>query len=200
MSQELVCIDNIHSVLSEIESAFFPIPFENSEFQTMVFVLAAQQTPARAYRALGLRMFSKLQAVKEHLYNTAMTNILIEEKTDMLSDCNVSKYDKRRAELEIEKIRAGASFADKLLNDALTELNILWREFQKFPRYTREQFEAEEAQHFDARLKRQMQFGGAAESLENMNTDARNIEQAIAQAKVLLTPPPGKHFPLGTYP
>ena len=61
-----VTLDTVGNVLTEIEDAFFDIPFENSDFQTRAFVVASQQTPARAYRAIGLQMFSKIQAVKEY--------------------------------------------------------------------------------------------------------------------------------------
>ncbi len=189
MAHELVCVENVDDVMSKLEEAFYDIPFENSEFQTRVFVLAAQQTPGRAYRALGLRMFSKLQSVKEYVYNSKKTEIDIMEKQDLINNPTTSKYDRMRAELDLARIEDARSFSEKLVNDAIHELNVLWREFQKFPKYTREQFEAEERGHFELRLKRQMEHGGASESLENMRTDAYAIEQSIQEAKKALSRP-----------
>ena len=58
------------------------------------------------------------------------------------------------------------------MNDALTELNILYHHFKALPRYTREQFEQGERQHFEVKLQRQaVGMQGALEALENMNTD-----------------------------
>ena len=53
-------VDHIPDVLKELEEAFYDIPFENSDFQNKMFVVADQLTPARAYRAIGLRMFAKI--------------------------------------------------------------------------------------------------------------------------------------------
>jgi hypothetical protein len=50
------------------------------------------------------------------------------------------------------------------------ELNILYAHFQKLPRYTREQFELGEREHFDIKLNRQLLgVQGAAEALENQH-------------------------------
>ena len=46
--------ENVAAVLQEVQEAFYDIPFENSQFQTEAFVIAAQLTPERAYRAIGL--------------------------------------------------------------------------------------------------------------------------------------------------
>ena len=61
---------------------------------------------------------------------------------------------------------------DKLVNDAISELNVLYHHFKLLPRYTREEFEAGEAKHFDVKLSRQIQgVHGATESLVNMQQD-----------------------------
>lgn len=184
MSNELVRLDtsDVQGVLEELETAFFEIPFENSDFQNKAFVLAAQQTPARAYRSLGLKMHSKVQAVKEHLFNQEKTKIDIEEKLWKIDHPDTNDFERRRLRLEILKIQNGQAWADKLLNDALHELTVLKTEFDKFPRYTREQFEAEEPQHFDMRLNRQLRANGAQESLFNMHEDLLQMPQRVALA------------------
>ena len=63
-------------------------------------------------------------------------------------------------------------YTDKLINDALQELNILYHHFKALPRYTREEFEAGEAAHFTEKLTRQIQgVQGAQEALVNMAQD-----------------------------
>lgn len=139
-------------LLSEIEIAYFDIPFANSDFQNKVFVSAAEGTPARAYRHIGLRMFNRITAIKELKYNRELEDIDIEEKQYEIDNLTLSSFDKRRRKIEIEKILSRRAYTDKLLNDAINELNCLYHEFKKFPKYTREQFEAQEEEHFVKKL------------------------------------------------
>lgn len=172
---------HIPNVLEELETAFFDIPFENSDFQNQNFVVAGQITPARAYRAVGLRMFAKLRAVKENLYAIQLADIDIEEKEYRMSLDETSSFDKRRLAIEIDKDHDGRAWTNKLLNDALRELDCLYAEFKRLPRYTREQFEAEERAHFQARLEHQLRANGngAVESLMNMHEDAARLGQML---------------------
>lgn len=170
------------SVLEELEGAFFDIPFENSDFQNQAFVVAAQITPARAYRAIGLRMFAKIRAVKEYKFQQELNAIDIEEKEAKIADPETTEFDRRRLRIEILKIEDSKAWGDKLLNDALRELNCLYAEFSRLPKYNRAQFEAEERSHFDASLKRQLAHGGAAESLLNMTDDLASMDLRIRNA------------------
>lgn len=179
MANNLVTLNDVGGVLEEIEQAFYDIPFENSDFQTKAFVVAAQITPARAYRAIGLRMFSKIQAVKEYQFNREMTAIDIEEKEAKIADPATSEFDKRRLRLEIIKAQDNAKWGEKLANDALHDLNLMYAELKKYPQYTREMFEAEEEKHFEARLTRQLQAPGVHESIVNMRTDLPEFDARI---------------------
>lgn len=171
------------NVLQELEEAFFDIPFENSDFQNRAFVVAAQQTPARAYRAIGLRMHAKIRAVKEYQYAQAKLAIDIEEREAKIADESINPFERRRLELENTKSRDESGWGQKLLNDALRELDCLYAEFRRLPRYTREQFEAEEAKHFEGRLQRQLlPGGGARESLDNMNVDLKWWDSRITES------------------
>lgn len=175
-------VADVGDVLQKLEASFFDIPFENSAFQNRAFVMAAQQTPGRAYRAIGLKMFSKIRAVKEYMFSQEKLKIDIEEKNWKLANEPLNEFEQRRLRLEISQAQDGAQWGEKLLNDALRELDTLYAEFSKFPPYTREQFEAEEAQHFDLKLTRAMQAQGALESLINMRDDLPQFDQRIALA------------------
>lgn len=180
--------DDVQEVLTELDKAFYDIPFENSAYQTRAFVIAAQQTPGRAFRAIGLRMHTKIQAVKEYLFQQEKNKIDIEEKQWKLANESLSEFEQRRLRLDIAKIEDGQAWGKKLLNDALRELDVLYAEFKKFPAYSREQFEAEEVQHFDLKLTRAMQAQGPLESLLNMREDLPQFDQriAIASSEALL--------------
>lgn len=177
---------DIPNVLTELETAFYDIPFENSNFQNSMFVVAAQQTPARAYRAIGLRMFAKIRAIKELGFSRRLEEIDLAEKQALVDDVTTRHFDKLRAQVEIDKLLDQRSWTDKLLNDALKELGCLYSEFKKLPSYTRDQFEEEERLHFQLKLERQAQGQtGALESLANMNTDATMLEQMSTNPLIL---------------
>lgn len=171
--------------ITEIESAFFDIPFENSDFQNENFVLAAQITPARAYRALGLRMSAKLRAIDELKFARQLEEIDIEEKQAKIASIDTNDFDKRRAKIEIDKILSTRNYTDKLLNDAIHDLNFMYTQFKQYPRYTRETFELEERQHFDESLRLQVdsQGNGAIQSLCNMAHNQENFSLRITEAK-----------------
>ncbi len=174
--------DVVGSVLQEIEAAFFDIPFENSTFQTEAFVIAAQQTPARAYRAVGLRMMSKIEAVRAHQFRAMRSEIDIEEKEAKIASPDTSDFERRRLRIDIMEVESSKEYGDKLLNDALRELDVLYAWFKRLPRYTREQFEAEEFTHFSARMERQLKCPGPLESIENMKADLPSMPARIQGA------------------
>lgn len=179
----------VGSVLAEIEAASFDIPFENSDFQNSAFVMAAEQTPGRAYRAILLRMNAKIRAVKEYKYGQRKLEIDIEEKQFKIADPYTDQFERRRLQLEIEKINDEGEFNRKLLNDALRELSCLYGWFKKFPRYTREQFEAEEVDHFAKKLTRQLNHNGAQASLASMGHDLPQWDARLQHAVAVLGAP-----------
>lgn len=177
---------DIPSILTELETAFYDIPFENSDFQNSMFVVAAQQTPGRAFRAIGLRMFAKIRAIKELNFARRLEEIDLQEKQELVNNEQVSKFDRMRAQVEIDKMLDQREWTDKLLNDALKELGCLYTEFKKLPAITRDQFEQEERLHFQLKLERQAQgHVGALESLANMNGDAYLLEQLATDPLLL---------------
>lgn len=176
--QNEVTLSNTQSVLDEISEAFFDIPFENSAFQTEAFVIAASITPERAYRAIGIRMHSKINALHEAKFNLMKQEVDIEELQEKINDPNTSSFDKRRAEIDIMQKRITRKYTQKLIHDAITELNVLYKHFKKLPKFTREEFEAGERLHFEQRLTRQV-IGctGAKESLINMGDDLLSLDK-----------------------
>lgn len=178
---------DIPSILTELETAFYDIPFENSDFQNSMFVVAAQQTPGRAYRAIGLRMFAKIRAIKELNFARRLEEIDLQEKQELVNNEQASRFERMRAQVEIDKMLDQRAWTDKLLNDALKELGCLYTEFKKLPAITRDQFEEEERLHFQLKLERQIQgHVGAHESLANMNGDMFLLEQLATDPTLLL--------------
>lgn len=173
----IITFENTEDVIGEVEKAFFDIPFENSQFQTECFVLASQITPERAYRALGLRMHSKLSALNEVKFAILRDQIDIDEIDHKLATEDLSVFERRRQELKKQEILSKTSWTNKLINDAITELNILYKHFKALPRYTRQDFESGEKRHFEQKLGRQLAgLEGTKESLINMNEDIKALE------------------------
>jgi hypothetical protein len=172
--------EDIPTVLDDIEQAFFDIPFENSLYQNRKFVIAAQKTPARAYRTIGLRLFGKIQDIQSTLENIELAKIDVEENEYRMSLDSVSDFEKRRLAVKNAAIRAGLRWNKKLLNDALVDIGYMYSELKKFPRYTREEFESEEALHFQLDLEQQASVPHAAvDSLTNMGLNDKRLQEML---------------------
>jgi hypothetical protein len=183
----LTTLQNTNEALLNIEKRFYNIPFENSNFQNNAFVVAAQITPERAYRAIGLRIHSKLRALQENYFNERKSEIRIGELQELIESSSTSKWDKMRHELEIEQILTSRPYTEKLKNDAMQEISCLYAHLEKLPEYTREEFEAGEMQHFIETSKRQTNgITGGEESLVNMIKDIPALE-AYKEAVIQIT-------------
>ena len=168
-------------VIKEHEEAFWDIPFGNSAFQIENFIINAAHTPERAYRAIGLTMRAKIQALREAYYNLKKQDVDIEELQEKIDSNWATKWEKRRAVIEIEQKQEMRNDTMKLINDALAELSVLYSVFRKMPRYTRKQFEAGERKHFEIRLGKQaLGIQGPLESLDNMD-ELRGWKERLSQ-------------------
>lgn len=167
-------MQNTDDILNEVERRFYDIPFENSDYQNETFLILAQQTPARAYRTIGLRMSTKIQAIKELKYGRQLDQIEIEEYQATIDDLDSTPFEKRKAQVEINKKKSGHNYTNKLLNDAIHDLNYMYTWLQKFPEYTREQFELEERDHFLSKLTLSKQCAGDGNSESLAFMDPKN--------------------------
>lgn len=173
--------EDLENTLEVLTKRFYDIPFENSDFQNKSFVIQAQQTPARAYRAIGLKMFAKLNAIKELKYGRMLDEVDADEYRQTIAT-DGDEFKVRRATIKLEKLLAGRGYTDKLLNDTIHELNFLHKELQRYPEYDREMFEEEEQQHFSLSLNLQadLKNSGAHISLNNMNSPCFESNLAVA--------------------
>jgi hypothetical protein len=176
ISTNVVTEANCASIIGEINKRFWDIPFENSSFQTENFVISASLTPARAHRTIGLQLSSKLRDLLNVSFDAQREEIDIEELQEKIDNADTNKFERRRAEIDIQQKLSSRSFNVKLVNDAFVECNVLYAHMLKFPVFTREEFEADEANHFTQRLNRAVAgIQGASECLLNMNTDTPSL-------------------------
>ena len=165
--------DDLKNILNDIEQRSSEIPFGNSDFQTDNFVIAGAITPARAYRAILLQLRSRLDAIHKTKFSRDLQKIDIAEMAEQIKSWKTGKWEKQRLKTRIAEAHYDFSQSEKLIKDAIHEIGLLYNRLQSFSHFTREEFEAEEKQHFEERLTRQIKgITGAAESLENMYTDA----------------------------
>lgn len=173
-----ITINNVSSVLEEIEKAYYDIPFGNSTFQTENFVIAAQMLPTRAYRSIGLELHSKINELKQAKFSRQLIEVELEELEYKISDPQTSIWDKKRAEIEKNKILSSIGWSDKLINDTIIQLNVLYKHFQSLPRYSREEFEASEKNYYIQRLEREINgVTGASDSLLNLQYDIHALSE-----------------------
>ncbi len=175
----------LHKVLAEIQNAYYDIPFDNTAFQTENFVIAAQITPQRAYRSIGLQMLNKINALMQNQANEELQKIREDEINWKLQNEDMTEFDRRRLQLELKTMSSNIVWAKKLKNDSIQELNLLYGHFKSLPKYTRAQFEFAEKEYFEQSLHRQVQqITGATESLINMSEDIKalkNFEDALKE-------------------
>jgi hypothetical protein len=178
---------DLGAVIKEYEEAFWDIPFGNSGFQIENFIINAAHTPERAYRAIGLTMRAKIQALKEAYYSLKKQDVDIDEAQEKIDSKYHTKWEKKRALIDIEQKQEMKNDTMKLINDALAELSVLYAVFKKMPRYTRKEFEAGEHEHFRIRLTKQaLGLNGPLESLDNMGESASNLDRRVVSGTKLL--------------
>ena len=168
---------------AEFNKRFFDIPFGNSAFQNIKFVMEAQYTPGRGYRAIGLRLADRIQALKETEFRLRKDAVDIEELEYTIANSS-NAFEVRRAKIDLEQKLSTTEYTKKLINDAAVECKVMWDQVQKFPEYTREQFESEELEHFKISLQRQTEgVSGALDSLDIITHNAGEFGKTIEHCK-----------------
>jgi hypothetical protein len=178
--------ENVSNVINEIQDAFVDIPFGNSAFQTEMFVIAAQITPERMYRQIGLSLINKLQEIQIAYLDLEKTNIQNEKLKEEIESGKLNIYDLKLKEIELKQNQIGEFMFKKNINDMINEANIFYDHFKKFPRYTKEQFENGEKLFYEQKLARQIaNLSGAKESVINMIDDVKTLENFQNELKKL---------------
>ena len=157
---------------SELLDKCLDIPFENSLYQDEAFILNTSYTDARAVRNIGLRLSSKVQALRELEYSLEKAAI---EKEQLEAKVHADPFEKRLADLEIKKRMGGMAYTQKLLKDCLYECEYLRAILAKLPKLSRSEFEAQEKQYFLESLTRQAI--GLPESVKSLEAMGEEIKR-----------------------
>lgn len=135
--------------LQQFSNAVKHIPFGHSGFQIENFI-SKKETPERAYRQIMLEMNDKLIALKQCEFRRKRIEIDIKELDIKIAIS--SGFEKQRAEVDLEEKLFTLSIENKLIEDAIIELNIYETLRKKFPQYTRQEFESSEYDYWKNRL------------------------------------------------
>lgn len=170
--------NNIEDILREIESTYWEIPFGNTDFQCENFVIAAAITPERAFRTIGLQLHNLLTTLRQVKHDQKLLDIEIEELQEKISDSNTNKFERKRAQAKLDLITDSRTWNQKLVLDTIRQLEVYYKHYRAFPKYTRDQFEKAEQTYFE-QSQRRLLLGitGAKESIMNMVDDKQTIEK-----------------------
>jgi hypothetical protein len=167
----------LNDLLSEIESAYYDIPFGNTKFQQENFIFAASITPQRAYRTIGLTIHALLTTLRDQQLAVMEAKIDIDELLHKLQDPAINEFEKRRLDIKYLRLTQDSKWREKLINDAIEELKFYYSKFKSFPQFTREEFEQGEKTYFEQSLRRQLVgLTGTKEALINMTDDMKTME------------------------
>lgn len=176
----------INLVLQDVQKRSEPIPFGNSAFQNINFIKNIKMSDTRAYRDMLLRVNDRIRACKEAIYSIRKEDIDILELKEKIDNPETSKFDKMRAEIDLEQKLENRAYTEKLFKDAEEEIKTLYCEIRKMPDFTREQFEAGEREYFELSLTKQaLGLTGANESLLSMDYDFNKIKSGEAEKFII---------------
>ena len=169
------------NLIDEVNQASLEIPFGNSKYQNINFVLNAEITNGRKLRHCLLRLQNRISALRECYYNVQLEDIDIEEMTEQLE--TAEKYDKLRLEIKLEQKKANRIQLEKMVLDCQTEIKDLYNAYKQLPKMTREEFEKEEEQHFELKFARDLkltrQFGNAKSIMTSIDSMGQNSLERI---------------------
>lgn len=183
--KEIIKIDenNLDEILVDLNEKYMEIPFGNSEFQNTNFVVNGELTPERAYRHTGLKLFDRIRALKHAKYSLQKEDVDMEELEYNISQLEKTEeitptenFELRRLKIDLNEKTDNRKEIKKSVNDAIEEVNTLYKIYQSLPKFTRVEFEAGERRHYELSLLQQ-HFGiiGADKSLVDMGYDLDNL-------------------------
>lgn len=137
-------------VLKEIEDDTKNVPLGMSDFQNR-FLSTIQETPMRKKRHVLLQMRVKISALKENELLRDRSLIDIDEINYKLNKEN-DPFAKRRLEVDLREKMIHLQDSEKLVEDAIQELNGFYSIYKELPMFTREEFEKEEMDYYTKRF------------------------------------------------
>lgn len=145
--------ESIKDIMGSLMDITEFVPFWNSDYQNRKVVIWWQLTPERAYRHSALRIQNRLNALNECYFSLKENELKIKRLTreiDRLNNENPIDYDIdiEMKQIEIDKFNSSKPLTEKLIKDAIQEINSLSPIINSMGKITKEQFENWEEEHF----------------------------------------------------
>jgi len=183
---------NIPEIINKFYSQAEHIPFENSDFQNLAFVVSNQQTPERMLRAAIMKQSSILSALTENNAKYKRDQIKLRKLKSRLEAADLDPEEKELIEIDLEEMQLNSLMTEKLVKDATHSYHFLQGIIDSLPKIeSRQAFELAEPNHFDLRFNRQLdvlkygQAAGAIEGQLNMMADVKSISEKIPEFKLI---------------
>jgi hypothetical protein len=149
-------IKKFNDAIQNVEKRALNIPFGNSKWQ-IDSIVAEAQTPERAYRALLLNFESRFNDLKSGSINRRKQENKVKQLQKQ-ADTELDELKREALLLEIEEIVTNFEYENKLASDCIEELKYIQGMIEKMPEYSRAEFEAAEAGHFELRQTNKPNF------------------------------------------
>jgi hypothetical protein len=183
---KLNSVEGVSKILNNIINLIEEIPFGNSDFQNRLVIVDNELSPHRAYRHAALRIINRLQALNECYYGLKKASIEIKRLERKLST-EQDELEKELIQIEIEQKKNGLPYTQKLIKDAIREIESLYPIIEKIGKMSREDFEACEKKHFETKLLNLAK--GKNETLitlENITKDKDLYDKVLEEGKEIL--------------
>jgi hypothetical protein len=136
----------LNDILEVFNKAYEGIPFYGTFYEIKNLSIGAGMTPARAYSTIGMLMFDELEKyfyLKDRLINTECEMDELTKKFDepMKDDA------KRKLQSRIDLTAVNLYRTQHDMNEAMQNIGYLYAEFKKYPRFTRQDLEAQESKY-----------------------------------------------------
>lgn len=152
--EQIKTIENLFDEIKELQQ-------NRSNFALEKFVVGQHDMPARQRKQVLDELMSMLVGLQQTVTAHEMAQVDIEELSERKDR---DKYEQKRNEIRLGEKTREVKLVEMQITGTLRECDYLYRMLQAMPKYTREQFEKEEAEYWTKRLTRQVYLadrGGA---------------------------------------
>jgi hypothetical protein len=176
--------------VEELKQKMHNVPFGESAFKLAHF--GENLSPERKYRHILLQINEKLNALETCKFGRMRLEIDIEEIEKKLE--TAEGFEKRRLEVDLQEKKWQLDSQEKLIEDAVIEVDTYRKILAQTPECTREQFEFAERDYWINRLmldgQRELLVGGRIDSGTIKSLEQIGLQiQKNEQGQIVITDP-----------
>jgi hypothetical protein len=173
---------NLDKIIEDINN--LDVPLYQSAFQSEMWVVNTNLTPARKKRQCKLELDRLIHDFAELEYVYEKDNLDIEEMERINSLIQTDEYTKKMNNLKIKKILITRDLNEKKLKEKEIELAYFYKMYKELPGFTRREFEMQERDYYEKKLalqisglneKGQFEFALMGNNSENLQKITDNL-------------------------